>query len=161
MNEILSYFISFVNQIDKRLVKYHHLSENEVIEAIRNTEKSLKCILSPELKEFIKHFNGIRITNVTLYGLPLSGTPRINRKFDIVIQNTYVNEERTGWQTNWFLLGSDGFGNYFVADTNYKYENGEYSILWLDGITLETLEDRPIYTNSYFSLAKKIIDEMI
>ena len=130
-------------------------------EALVEAETRLNCNLSPQHKEFLRRFNGGRILEIHLFGVPMPGIRRgIPNRIDIVARNIeFLSEE--WWPKPWRRIGKDGFGNYFVIDLIRQSEAGEYPVLFLDHETLGGDIRSSDFAPDYFGFLEKVIDEMI
>jgi len=155
----------FVTDLEKRLQYFkgrgvdlqHPASE----EALVYAETALSCNLSPQHSEFLRKFNGGRIIEIHLFGVPMPGIRRgIPNQVDIVARNIeFLSKE--WWPKSWRRIGNDGFGNYFVSDLNRRSEAGEYPVLFVDHETLGGDISAFDFAPDYFGFLEKVIDEMI
>lgn len=132
-------------------------------EALIEAETKLNCILSPQQREFLRRFNGGRILEIHLFGVPLPGIKWLPDEFNIVASNVdFLLAE--WWPNSWRRIGNDGFGNYFVTDLGRRSEAGEYPVLFVDHETLGgdfgdiSSSD---FAPDYFGFLEKVVDEMI
>jgi cell wall assembly regulator SMI1 len=129
-------------------------------EAIAYAESQLNCVLSPQYKEFLRIYNGGRIIEVHINGVQLLGMKRLPKGMSIVDRN-FEFRSHEWWPKQWLELGTDGFGNFYVADLSRRNVENEYSILFVDHESLGDDVFRPAFALDYFSFLKKVLDEMI
>lgn len=126
---------------------------------IVSCELALRHHFSPQVREFLLTHNGSRIIEIWLYGVPKRPTSS-QRGPDIMTR--YLANDATGlWNKSWLELGSDGFGNYFVADLANPSAEGEYPILIVDHEEIGRPNAAKFYAVDYFTLIAKVIEEMI
>lgn len=133
-------------------------------EALILAESKLSCSLSPQHREFLRKFNGGRILEIHLYGVPRPDIRRgIPNRIDIVSNNLEFWSHEW-WPKSWLRIGKDGFGNYFISDLSRRSPTGEYPVLFVDHETLGgdfgdiSSSD---FAPDYFGYLGKIVDEMI
>jgi cell wall assembly regulator SMI1 len=130
-------------------------------EAIKNAERNLNVSFSPQMKEFVQIYNGGELLEIHLLGIPLEiGRREIPKSKDIVEWNQ-IFRSYEWWKTNYLLLGSDGFGSYYVADLSKKNETGEYQIVWVDHELIGCQEAEKPFASGYFELIARVVDEMM
>lgn len=129
-------------------------------EAISNAESRLDCVLSPQHIEFLRVHNGGRIVEIHINGVQLSGMKRIPKEMSLVDQNLDLWSHEW-WPKQWLEMGTDGFGNYYVADLNHRNKGGEYPVLFVDHESLGGEVLVSVYASDFFGFLVKIVDEMI
>jgi cell wall assembly regulator SMI1 len=128
-------------------------------EAINAAEETLGCNLSPQMKSFFIVHSGGRILEMSIQGVPSLGLRQLPKDINILYTNQLLRA-LPDWEPFWLYLGSDGFGNYFVADTNQLGEIGEYPIIFIDHEQIGNKEFSFLYAKSYFEFLSKIVAEM-
>lgn len=142
----------------KRVIKW---CKSATSEAIRTAEEILNLTFSPQMKEFVQTYNGGELFEVHILGIPLAiGRREIPKSKDIVEWNRFFRSKEW-WKTNYLLLGSDGAGNYFVADLSRQNKQGEYPIYWVDHETIGDDDIEKPFASGYFDFIARLIDEMM
>lgn len=156
--------ISFINQFLYELEYFTNKKRVSLLSPARQediwaAEKILNCTLSPQMIFFLEYFNGGRIFEVTIKGVQPIGVRKIPKGLDIIESNQIL---RTfyGWNSYWVEIGEDGFGNYYVIDTNRILGNGEYPIIFIDHEAMGEDNSSIEYAGGYFEYVLKVIGEM-
>lgn len=157
MDEFLSNLEARLGYFKTRVLRWYPPAPEE---AIARAEMELRCNLSPQYKAFLRWHNGGYILEINLRGVQLLGIKRIPKRMDIVAQNL-SNWSYEWWPRRWLELGTDGFGNYYIADLSRRDETGEYPILFVDHETLGGEVATRDFAPSYFQFLSQVVDEMI
>ncbi len=128
-------------------------------EAIIAAEEALGCKFSPQMKSFFMIHSGGKILEMSVQGIPSVGLRQIPIELNIVYRN-HLLRALPNWGPYWLFLGSDGFGNYFVANTDQMTDNGEYPINFVDHEEIDDKEYSFLYANNYIEFLSKIVAEM-
>lgn len=157
MNEFHMWLEKHLGYFSKRILKLYQPAPED---AISNAETQLNCALSPQYKDFLRIYNGGRIIEVHINGVQLLGLERIPREMSITDRNIIL-WSREWWPNSWLELGTDGFGNYYVADLSSKYASEEFPILFVDHEEVGRKGAASFFASEYNGFLQKIIDEMI
>jgi cell wall assembly regulator SMI1 len=157
MNDNAEWLEKRISYFSDRVLRLYPAAPDE---AISNAETRLNCVLSPQYKEFLRIHNGGRIVEVHINGVQLLGSKRIPKEKSIVDRNLEMWSHEW-WPKLWLELGTDGFGNYYVADLSHRSEADEYPVLFVDHETLGGDIITSVFAPDYFSFLVKVVDEMI
>lgn len=160
-----NYFDSFVNRLGyfttKKGIKLFNPASRASLAVV---ESKLSFQFTEEMKNFWLTFNGCRLVEIYIYGIPQQDYRRIPKSHDIVEINLVIRSSDF-WPKYLLELGQDGFGNYFVADTRQYNHYGEYQIYWLDheqiGSDNEVTKIGEKYAETYNGFLVRALDSMI
>ncbi len=156
--------ITFINNFEGELEYFTNrkaikLYRPDAEDVITLSEDKLGCAFSPQMKQFYSRYNGGRIFEVRIQGIPSIGFSHISKDYDIVETNMFLRKLK-GWEPYWLDIGMDGFGNYYVADVNQRQLNGEYPIIFMDHEQIGNRDFSSLYAESFSEFILKAVNEM-
>lgn len=157
MRDFLSEFHAKLEYFANKRVKLRQPATSEAIVA---AEARLGYSLSPTLRRFLLEHNGGYVMDIVLRGVQLLGQQRIARSDDLVSRNL-ANWEQEWWPKNWLEIGSEAFGNYFVADLTQVDEKGEAPILFVDHEAIGQPDSFRKVADSFDTFLIYAVDQMI
>lgn len=159
MNDRLAQILARLKYFEPRAIEIE-LAPPAPSDWILSCENAIGHRFSPQVREFLLVHNGCRIVEVRLHGVPKQ--PRSSRgELNILTSYHYNRQSFEGWNSSWLELGSDGFGNYFVADLAKPDASGEYPILLVDHEEIGRPNAARYFADDYFAFMAQVIDEMI
>ena len=93
-------------------------------------------------------------------GVQLLGLKRIPNNISVVNRN-FEHWSHKWWPKLWLDIGTDGFGNYYVADLSRRSESDEYQVLFVDHETLGGETSASVFALDFLGFLERVIDEMI
>ena len=141
-------------------------SKQATNDEIASYEKKYNLSFPPELKEWLKHCNGVLLDDgwFDIGGVNQSGDDAL----EIYEYSNGYNEEY-GWRKNdWITLSQDGFGSYHILDGK-NCINGKYPVYFIDQCDFDSEgNSKPTYIAAsglyeflYFFIEQEIREQQI
>ncbi len=127
--------------------------------AIYLCENTLEIKFDPLLREFLLIHNGGRIVEVHIHGVPTS--TRTSKNAVNVYSRHLANRDNPHWKQHWLEIGTDGFGNYFVADLSSTGPQGERQVLLIDHENVGLPDAVSLYAHNFPGFLSRMTLEMI